>query len=85
MAKLMKNSNMLCNINVLYLSGNLVKFPGLNGDLTGYPNRQSRPRIPSFELILESIADLARHRAEGIEHREASETGGRARRGYDVR
>ena len=44
-----------------------MKFPGLDGDLTEYPNRESRPRIPSFELILESIADLGRHRAEGME------------------
>jgi hypothetical protein len=35
----------------LGLEGNLVKFPGLDGDLTDYLNRESRPRGFGFELI----------------------------------
>jgi hypothetical protein len=63
MAKLIKNINVLNNINVLYLSGNLVKFPGLNGDLTGYSSKESyrrglsklREGLNGFSLMRRSV------------------------------
>ena len=40
MDSLTNNIKGLGSINVLYLSGNLVKFPGLDGDLTNLGRRR---------------------------------------------